>query len=290
MKFHERPRNDRLALLRRLRAPCGGALIVDPLAKWNSISSKFLGRFKTINSRAAISWIFRKRKSSKIVRSGKIFVSERTNLFSLSFALSRTRKTDRRETISIVNSHADFSRSKRDIRTFERKDLSLFLSLSKLFSFYQTFRIKIPIKFQNLDRNWSFSEENYSLHGYQIFIVSTIDEYHRCPLRNFPLPFQLFLSIFPNGSIEKIAANPLSIPSSSFLFLYLFPSFLPLFVSIHLYRGEYNSGLRISLTILQGWWWGWVLSHPVFEQWGGERTIYRGGGEKKFITSKLAPI
>lgn len=172
----------------------------------------------------------------------------------------------------------------------KERSLSLFLSLSKLFSFYQTFRIKIPIKFQNLDRNRSFSEENYSLHGYQIFIVSTIDEYHRCPLRNFPLPFQLFLSIFPNGSIEKIAANPLSIPSSSFLFLYLFPSFLPLFVSIHLYRGEYNSGLRISLTILQGWWWGWVLSHPVFEQWGGERTIYRGGGEKKFITSKLAPI
>lgn len=227
-----------------------------------------------------------RRKSYDLERSS----SPNEQIYFLSLALSRTRKTDRRETISIVNSHADFSRSKRDIRTFERKDLSLFLSLSKLFSFYQTFRIKIPIKFQNLNRNRSFSEENYSLHGYQIFIVSTIDEYHRCPLRNFPLPFQLFLSIFPNGSIEKIAANPLSIPSSSFLFLYLFPSFLPLFVSIHLYRGEYNSGLRISLTILQGWWWGWVLSHPVFEQWGGERTIYRGGGEKKFITSKLAPI
>lgn len=39
------------------------------IRKWNSISSKFLGRFKTINSRAAISWIFRKWKSYDLDRS-----------------------------------------------------------------------------------------------------------------------------------------------------------------------------------------------------------------------------
>ena len=135
-KFHEWPRNDRLALLRRLRAPCGGAFIVDPLAKWNSISSRFLGRFKTINSRAAISWIFRKWKSY-LERSSS---PDEQIYFPSSLARPfRIHETDRRGTISIslnliniLNSHADLSRNNRDIQTFQRKRESL--SLSVLFS------------------------------------------------------------------------------------------------------------------------------------------------------------
>lgn len=68
---------------------------------------------------------------------------------------------------------------------------------------------------------------------------------------------------------------------------FLLPSFLSLFVSIHLYRGGYNSGLRISLALLQGLWW--ILSQ-VFEQWRGEERFIEDGREKKFITSKLVPI
>lgn len=135
-KFHEWPRNDRLALLRRLRAPCEGAFIVDPLAKWNSISSRFLGRFKTINSRAAISWIFRKWKSY-LERSSS---PDEQIYFPSSLARPfRIHETDRRGTISIslnliniLNSHADLSRNNRDIQTFQRKRESL--SLSVLFS------------------------------------------------------------------------------------------------------------------------------------------------------------
>lgn len=103
-----------------------------------------------------------------------------------------------------------------------------------------------------------------------------IDKYHNChweTLFSLFFPLQLFLSIFPNVSIEKIA--------SPFLLL---PFFLPLFVSIHLYRGGYNSGLRISLALLQGLWW--ILSQ-VFEQWRGEERFIEDGGEKNLSPRNL---
>lgn len=71
----------------------------------------------------------------KIV-SGKIFVSGRTNLFSLvtrspfSYPRNGSKRNDL-DFINILNSHADLSRN---IQTFQRKRGSLSLSLSVLFS------------------------------------------------------------------------------------------------------------------------------------------------------------
>ena len=71
----------------------------------------------------------------KIV-SGKIFVSGRTNLFSLvtrspfSYPRNGSKRNDL-DLINILNSHADLSRN---IQTFQRKRGSLSLSFSVLFS------------------------------------------------------------------------------------------------------------------------------------------------------------
>lgn len=155
----------------------------------------------------------------KIV-SGKIFVSGRTNLFSLvtrspfSYPRNGSKRNDL-DFINILNSHADLSRN---IQTFQRKRGSLSLSLSVLFSGSKS-KLFRRESFEFIAHiNFLSFHDRFMIVLWSISIIAAIEKLY------FPFfsLLQLFLSIFPNVSIEKIAfCSSLLFFPSLYRFIYI---------------------------------------------------------------------
>lgn len=150
----------------------------------------------------------------KIV-SGKIFVSGRTNLFSLvtrspfSYPRNGSKRNDL-DFINILNSHADLSRN---IQTFQRKRGSLSLSLSVLFSGSKS-KLFRRESFEFITHiNFLSFHDRFMIILWSISIITAIEKlyfpffspsnyfyryFQMSPSKKLHPPFFFFLSFFPS--------------------------------------------------------------------------------------------